>query len=107
MSQLDAILDNAQNYSGNKTANTGSLEKWKEEQAALRSHTYEMMDDATAEFTGSDESYRTFLDTKAQFLAYGIGNTLLIAWQNPEATAVKDFNGWKEAGARVDKQAAP
>jgi len=44
-----------------------------------------------------------WLDTMSRFHSYSLNNTLLIAWQRPEATHVAGFHTWKDMGRTVKK----
>lgn len=53
------------------------------------------------DFRNSDETYKQFLDTTSKFHNYSINNIMLIAGQNPEATAVAGYKAWKN---KFDRQ---
>ncbi|WP_436868513.1 ArdC-like ssDNA-binding domain-containing protein [Staphylococcus equorum] len=53
------------------------------------------------DFKNNDETYKQFLDTTAKFHNYSINNIMLIAGQNPEATAVAGYKAWKN---KFDRQ---
>lgn len=44
-----------------------------------------------------------WLDAMSRFHSYSLNNTLLIAWQRPEATHVAGFHTWKAMGRTVTK----
>lgn len=79
-------------------------EKWAEKKQAERKAVYELAD-STAEAVGSDGSrFREYLDVQSKFDRYSALNALLITAQMPQATQLKDFDGWKEAGVSIKKQ---
>lgn len=51
----------------------------------------------------SSSHFRNFLLTVSKFHDYSIGNLILIAAQNPNATRVAGFNTWKDLGRWVMK----
>lgn len=53
------------------------------------------------DFKNNDKTYKEFLDTTAKFHNYSINNIMLIAGQNPEATAVAGYKAWKN---KFDRQ---
>jgi hypothetical protein len=58
---------------------------------------------ATALAAGNSEALTTYLATMSRFHHYSLGNTILIAFQNPEATHVAGFHTWKSMGRTVKK----
>ena len=49
--------------------------------------------------------FQQYLDVQAKFDRYSVTNALLIQAQMPEATKLKSFDGWKETGASIRKNA--
>ena len=58
---------------------------------------------AEALAAGKSESLVRWLDTMSRFHNYSLNNTILIAFQNPEATHVAGFHTWKDMGRSVKK----
>lgn len=52
---------------------------------------------------GHSEAFLSYLATLSRFHSYSLNNTLLIAFQNPEATFVAGFHAWKDMGRTVKK----
>lgn len=52
---------------------------------------------------GNSEALTAYLKTMSRFHRYSLGNTILIAFQNPEATHVAGFHAWKSIGRSVKK----
>ncbi len=77
---------------------------WAEKKQAERQAVYEMADAAAAEVCADGEKFRAYLDTQIRFDRYSATNALLILAQMPEATQLKDFDGWKDAGASIKRQ---
>ncbi|MCY0880784.1 MAG: ArdC family protein, partial [Firmicutes bacterium] len=68
--------------------------------------TQELLEQAYADLTsGAVEAWRRWARTYAHFHTYSIGNQLLIAAQNPEATTVAGFKAWRALGRSVNKGA--
>lgn len=49
------------------------------------------------------EKYKDYLKTMSRFTAYSLNNTLLIAMQKPDATAVAGYGTWKQLNRQVVK----
>lgn len=77
---------------------------WAEKKQAERQAVYEMADAATAEVCTDGEKFRAYLDTQIRFDRYSATNALLILAQMRSATQLKDFDGWKDAGASIKRQ---
>lgn len=52
---------------------------------------------------GDAERYKCFLQVMSKFHRYSINNQMLIALQDPEATLVNSFDGWKKVKRYVRK----
>lgn len=78
-------------------------EEWAASKQAERGEVYEMMDSATTSVLSNCEDFRRYLDTLSKFDRYSAGNILLILTQMPEATQLRDFDGWKEKNANIKK----
>ena len=86
-----------------KPDKTFDKKAWGEKKQAERQTVYALAD-STASAVGSDgRMLRSFLDTQARFDWYSTTNVLLILAQMPQATQLKDFDGWAEAGASIKK----
>src|SRR5262245_55344898 len=62
----------------------------------------ERLDQALGELAES-EQWKSWLATRAKFHRYSLNNTLLIAWQRPDATSVAGYNAWQDLGWQVRK----
>lgn len=51
------------------------------------------------------EAYKNYLKTMSKFTSYSVNNTLLIAMQKPDATAVAGYGTWKQLHRQVVKGA--
>ncbi len=49
------------------------------------------------------ENYKNYLKTMSRFTSYSLNNTLLIAMQKPDATAVAGYTTWKQLHRQVKK----
>lgn len=49
------------------------------------------------------------MDVKARFIQHSATNALIIYAVSPQATEIRDFNGWKDLGASIkrDQKAIP
>jgi hypothetical protein len=84
-------------------ADAFSKDEWAASKQAERSEVYEMMDAATESVLSNGEDFRRYLDTLSRFDRYSAGNVLLILTQMPDATQLRDFDGWKEKNASIKK----
>lgn len=51
------------------------------------------------------DNYKSYLKTMSKFTSYSVNNTLLIAMQRPDATAVAGYSTWKQLNRQVVKGA--
>ena len=103
MNNFDDIFESS---AARKNLNDIPFDKdaWAEKKQAERQAVYEMADAAAAEVCADGEKFRAYLDTQTRFDRYSVTNALLILAQMPEATQLKDFDGWKDAGASIKRQ---
>ncbi len=78
-------------------------EAWAASKQAERNEVYGIMDAATTRVLSNGAEFRHYLDTLSKFDRYSAGNVLLILTQMPEATQLRDFDGWKEKNANIKK----
>jgi DNA primase len=81
-----------------------AAEKGRREQAAadkLATLHEQLAEQVAALRTGED--WRRWLDVAGRFHRYSFNNTLLIALQRPDATAVAGYEAWKALGRQVTK----
>ena len=114
MSNFDAILNQAKK-NGKVNApqeiviqspeNEGNKEKndWVEKQKKRREQLFDMIEAACPTIVSSIEKMSEFLKVQSNFEKYSLNNNILIFAQKPDATKIKDFNGWKEEGGSVKK----
>lgn len=80
-------------------------EEWAAQKQAQRQEAYELIDTTCGKMMTDGEAFRQYLDVQGRFDRYSVGNAILVAAQMPEATQLKDYNGWKQSRAYVDKDA--
>jgi antirestriction protein ArdC len=51
----------------------------------------------------SSDGWKAWLDSRARFHSYSLGNTMLIGFQRPDATLVAGFRAWQGMGRQVRK----
>lgn len=66
---------------------------------------YNLIDTAISDIVNNPAEFQKYLDTQARMDRYSAANALLIYKQCPEATQLKDFNGWHDDNIRVKKGA--
>ena len=79
-------------------------EAWATKKQEERKELCALADSTAAEISGDGEKYQKYLDVQSRFSRYTPTNALLILAQMPEATQLKDFDGWKEAGVSVQRK---
>ena len=80
-------------------------EAWAAKKQAERKEVYALADSTAEAIKGDGNKFRDYLDVQSRFDRYSATNALLILAQMPQATQLKDFDGWKDAGASVQKKA--
>ncbi len=103
MNSFDDIFESSA-VRNDRNAQPFDKDAWAEKKQAERQAVYEMADAAAAEVCADGEKFRAYLDTQIRFDRYSATNALLILAQMPEATQLKDFDGWKDAGASIKRQ---
>ena len=78
---------------------------WAEKKMAKRRAVYELADSTAGSIQQDGGRFREYLDIQARFDRYSVTNALLIQAQMPEATRLKSFDGWKQDGASIRKNA--
>lgn len=72
------------------------VEAWAEKKKTEREELFALRDKMTSEVSTDGSKFKQYLDTQSRFRKYSTGNVLLIMAQRPNATRLKDFEGWKE-----------
>ena len=103
MSNFDDIFS-GQNGNSRWSDQPFDKEAWASKKQEERKELYALADSTAAEISGDGEKYQKYLDVQSRFSRYTPTNALLILAQMPEATQLKDFNGWKEAGASAQRK---
>lgn len=103
MSNYDDIFE-PQAARNERTEQPFDKEAWAEKKQAERKAVYDIVDTTADKVKADGESFRSYLDVQARFDRYSATNTLLILAQMPQATQLKDFEGWREAGASIKRQ---
>ena len=79
-------------------------EAWAEKKQEERKELYALADSTAETISKDGDKFRQFLDVQSRFDRYSPTNALLILAQMPEATKLRDFDGWKEAGVSVQRK---
>ena len=72
------------------------VDAWAEKKQSERDEVYALRDRMTDEVSMDGDKFQQYLDIQSRFRRYSVGNVLLIMAQKPQATRLKDFDGWKE-----------
>ena len=75
----------------------------RKKQKKRREQLFDMIEAACPTIVSSIEKMNEFLKVHSNFEKYSLNNNILIFAQKPDATKIKDFNGWKEEGDSVKK----
>ena len=79
-------------------------EVWAAKKQEERKELYALADSTAETISKDGDKFRQFLDVQSRFDRYSSTNALLILAQMPEATQLRDFDGWKEAGVSVQRK---
>lgn len=102
MNDFDEIISNAETQTEKKAFDKSAWIKKKQED---RKQAYDLIDKEALEIVNNPDKFKTYLDIQGRLDKYSVGNALLISAQMPEATQLKDFDDWKDAGAFIIKNA--
>lgn len=84
-------------------SHTFDKDAWADRKKAERQSVYELAD-TTAEAVSADGGkFREYLDVQTRFDRYSATNALLVLAQMPQATQVRDYDGWKDVGVSVKR----
>ena len=78
-----------------------SKEEYAAEKNAEREAVYDLANKTTQEVATNGQTFKNYLSTLSRFELYSATNTLLIFAQRPNATRLRDYDTWKEAGTPV------
>ena len=101
MNDFEDIISNA----SNQESNTFDRNAWIKKKQEERKSAYDLIDKTASEIVNDNEKFKTYLDVQGRMDKYSVGNALLITAQMPNATQLKEFEDWKEAGAFIKKNA--
>lgn len=82
-----------------------SPDEYKEFKQNEKNGVYQLIDTAISDIVNNPAEFQKYLDTQARMDKYSAANALLIYKQYPEATQLKDFDGWREDNVRIKKGA--
>lgn len=101
MNDFEDIISNASSQESKPFDRSAWIKKKQEE----RKGAYDLIDKTASEIVNDNEKFKTYLDVQGRMDKYSVGNALLITAQMPNATQLKEFEDWKEAGAFIKKNA--
>lgn len=76
---------------------------WAEKKKAERQSVFDLADATAGAISADGGRFREYLDVQARFDRYSATNALLILAQMPQATQVRDYDGWKDMGVSVKR----
>ena len=103
MSNFDDIFEGNASRKG-QTNQPFDKEAWAEKKQAERQAVYDLADTTAEAVSANGSKFQAYLDVQTRFSRYSATNVLLILAQKPDATQLKDFDGWKDAGASIKRQ---
>ena len=80
-------------------------EEWITRKQQERKALFDKIEVTVQEMQSSGETFQNYLDVQSRFDRYSVSNAVLITAQLPEATQLRTFDDWKEAGMFVAKGA--
>ena len=100
MDNIDNIVSEA-----NPNNQTKKLDKseWVKKKQEERKSAFDLIEKTATEIVNDSGKFKTYLDVQSRMNKYSVGNALLITAQMPNATQLKEFSDWKEAGAFIKK----
>ena len=98
MNDLDEVFDTY-----NRKTTEYNKEEWIEYKKQEKEDIYRLIDTTAEEIVSDNKKFKQYLDIQSKFDQYSVGNTLLITAQMPNATVLKDFEGWKNVGGYLNK----
>lgn len=93
MGELDQVYENF-----SKKNRQYNKEEWREYKKQEKQEIYELIDKTAQEIVNDGKMFKKYLDSQSKFEQYSVGNTLLITAQMPEATILRDYDSWVNAG---------
>ncbi len=102
MNDFDDLFDN-QPQDNTHEDHSFDKDTWAEKKQTERQEVYQLAEKATKDVSADGDKFKSFLDVKSRLIHYSATNALLILEQNPLASQLKDFNGWKKAGVSIKR----
>ena len=94
MSNMDEVLNETQKKTD-----------YAEQMKARRDRCYAMIDQAALDAVSTVARLQQFLAVQSRFERYSLNNNLLILAQKPDATRIRDYEGWEKESKQVKKGA--
>ncbi len=101
MNDIYDVLNQAEPTEQKKESKPFDKQAWIEKKQTEKQAAYVMIDETAEEVGGDISKLVEYLDVQSRMDKYSVGNALLILAQKPDATQLKDYDGWKEAGTSV------
>ena len=103
MTEYDEIFEAQEVEDDKGTEPVFDKEEWIQQKKAERTQAYELIDTMAGIIACVPDKFKEYLDVESRFERYSVGNMLLIAAQNPEATRIADYKTWKEEGVNIKR----
>lgn len=96
MNELEEVFKNYDSKEYNK-------EEYAEYKRKEKEQVYGMIDSIAEKVVKDENEFKKYLDSQCKFDSYSVGNALLVTAQMPQATQLRDYESWKNAGAYLKK----
>ena len=103
---LDYLFAEQETEADKTSAERLPPEEYAAKKDSERQASYDLADQTAKEVATSGVKLQSYLKTLSRFELYSPMNTLLIFAQRPEATRLKEYDKWKEAGTPVKQKGA-
>ena len=93
MSQIFDVIEKAIN---NRENGGFDKEKWKQKKQDQKEWAYKTQDEMAEKIVADTNKLKQYLKVQSNFPSYSVGNALLVTARYPQATLLKDRDGWKK-----------
>ena len=93
MSQIFDVIEKAIN---NRENGGFDKEKWKQKKQEQKEWAYKTQDEMAEKIVADTNKLKQYLKVQSNFPSYSVGNALLVTARYPQATLLKDRDGWKK-----------
>lgn len=99
MSDIYDMLENGQRQKSQRY----TIEEYKQLKKEEKNQVFQIANEQLEQVLGSQEQFQRYLDIQSRMDRYSATNVLLIMRQRPDTSQLKDYEGWLQAGTRVNR----